>query len=640
MSQIIHYSSILDYISSIINEPHYINIAKTILNKTAHIPLVTTIARGAGYCSYHARLCEGIGIKRLSSQSMDRVAGHGSSIHKILGLSSFYLFSNHDYQQTNEYIERSINKLREEEDFLINENDRNLASDLLSNLVSRLDQLVNILGINRAGLKPIIEQSFIDYELHMRGIPDLILEDINEKKAIVIEWKTSTESIADYERAQVICYALLEAKRLFRDAPKNEIIEAVTGKRNGDNIIDIKVLPVIIRPRGKRGLLSLEPHPVLKNDHTDSDWIEFTNLVKNCCIEAEHLTILLTDQFYISGQRPEETSCFIPEFNREVNVLRLTPRQLPRGDYQNHSRWPCVTSNNKPFCTMSEPCTFYFGQGYGEADDYDKVMWKIRFSIYRQKEEDLLIYKAIYDSFKYFGKKRIMEKLREGYTLRYGDPNPISFKGSRSSIKLVTTRYEGKRTKTKQRIFRYDLLDRIEAEEGTNTLIGYRKRRDYEINNNIVRVINEGKSVFITLLDSDNPLLSINTFGRIDNVEIENNNIKYEIGIPSKVLKYNTLLFRLYIDNMHKLLRDLSGSAPILIFECNVDLTNMELNIVDRLQRCLEQEGKSEERSLLQREIYNVKEETENVLDPDSHSLREIIGKGAIREKTNIEGKR
>jgi hypothetical protein len=102
----------------------------------------------------------------------------------------------------------------------------------------------------------------------------------------------------------------------------------------------------------------------------------------------------------------------------------------------------------------------------------------------------------------------------------------------------------------------------------------------------LLHVINEGKPVFVALPtyaphQDTTPLLSVNFFGRIDNVDVDykDRKVRYEIGLPSKVLRYQMLIFSNYITN------NLLSNKDVIVVEANVDLTRMELYAIDYLQR-------------------------------------------------------
>lgn len=635
------FNNIIDFIESASNR-RYSNIAKKILDMTGHIPIVGNVARGAGYCSYYARLSEAIGVRSFIDSGerrliVDRAAGEGSDIHKILGLTIMYLFEDQLSRRIEECSSNAIVRLQQHN--LIQERgERTIVEMLLRNFLNNLERFLNIIGSNIYNIEPIVEQNLISYALHMRGTPDLILEDRDNKMAIVVDWKTSRETPSHYEDSQIICYALIEAERLGYSV-KDECISAVSGSYNNGQITDVKVLPVIIRPTTSE-LVRLGPHPVLRNNINDNMYQEFIKQIYDVCIEAEHLTLLKTNQRRL-GYNEHETLVYIPSFQRNVNILRLTPHQLTRGNPSEQNRWPCVTQNGRPFCNMIEACRYYFGGEYGKHSDFDSAMWKLRFNVFDSMEKNLLLYKSLAEISKMYDRYELLEKLREGDSIEYYVGDDIKFRRDRlNRIKIFRRDIEN----PQKNILISELrIDVVEARDITNMNIGeltfVRRVRKFEIEKGISRIINEGKPVFISLFDNRNPLLSINTFGRVDNVDMINENnidiIKYEIGIPSRLYRYSQLILIKYLERYQRYKELLDN---ILLIECNVDLTSMELNVIDTLQRELDNTNEiSEEERRVEREYLDeikndfinsdgggVRVDEENL----THILRRLIGSG------------
>lgn len=596
-------------------------LADEILKKTGHIPVVTTIARGTGFCTYHARLTEAIGAQPLEGHTIDRACGKGDDIHKILGLSSLRIFSN-NWREANvgEVIEEAADELRRHSIIQYEANleeSKREAEKLMLNLLGKIGQFEEITGMKVADAVPIVEQQLIDYELRIRGIPDLILESKKEQKAIVVDWKTSRETPSKYEAVQVICYALLESRRL--SCTKEEAIDKITGKPEGNKLTSVDILPVIIRDDP---WLSLKPHPVFsKPEKLRDDYEEFRKLVRNAIIMAQHLTLLICNQKAITNISPDETSGPVPWGSGKVNYLRLTPFDigLYHGDPSKQTGYPCKV------CYLKDPCRFYFGRPYGKKDEYDTTMWKLRFNVLDKKEKQLMAYLALYHIFESYTYNEVVDRIKRGYGFEclVGDtPWP-----DRKACGRIIIRS----TKGEEQSYRIDLLDKI-TKSSAFSLEAERDIREYE-QQGLLRVINEGKPVFIAMPYQDiNPLLSVNAFGRVDSVDNEDGKVKYVIGLPSKVLRYQMLLFSHYLKN------NTFGNEGLIMVETDVDLTRMELNAIDYLHRILKEEenkpGTEDYKREIEREVKILENSRQSGVDSDESTdleqyLKKIIEAGA-----------
>lgn len=629
-----HYEDVLDFIRdkagpNATKRNLILDIGKQLLEKTGHIPIVTNVSRGAGFCCYYARLSEAIGVKKLWGHLTDRIAGKGNDVHKIMGMASLQFFG---YKKASDSISdlvddvttelRRKNQLRQADA----DDVKNISKLLFTNLLDDLERMVQITGMDLASAFPVVEQQFMDYDLHMRGTPDLILEDSKNQKAIVVDWKTDKETPAEYENAQVTAYALMEGRRLGMS--KKEAVEAVLGHpvRDASNrmtsIKDISILPVIVRPTQRA---SLRPHPILfaELNELESRYNAFKNLTYDICVEAQHLSLLLTDQLQLTGVNRDETKVemIIRGKSQRVNILRYTPRQLRRGNPSVQDRWPCRSHTGAQFCNLLQSCRYYFGRSFGEQDEYETALWTLRFKTFNINERNLILYRAIFDTFEYYEKKYIIEKLEGGEGIRVTIGHAPMFD---QNIKM---RIEAKRDKYSG-IFRIDVLDKLEPER--DGLLGTRDVREFEKKSRRYRVVNEGKPVLLTPVDAGSPLLSLGVFARVDEIDPEENRIRYHFRAPSKILTYQSMLFQEYI----KLNPELGHN--VMMFETNVDLTQMELNAIDALQRALQDADPTDvgiDEDELRREL-TFTEETADEINEESEEqtieerLKEIIRRG------------
>jgi len=601
--------------------------AEIILNNTGHIPIATNIAYGAGYCAYYARLSEGIGVKKLYyGDTVDKASGKGNDAHKILGLVSLIpnIFEG-DISDHSLEIGNKI-ELLEREELLRDRSSPKIMYDLLYTLKNYLKDFRRIIDCD-GELFPVVEQQFLDYDLHIRGIPDLVLENRKEKKAIVIDWKTPESGLSKYEEAQVVAYSLLEAKRLGYEK-RNEIVDAITGKLDEStlSISDIKILPVIIRASKSGRELKLKPHPVFSEENEIVErYKDFKKLVNDVLIEAEHLTLLIANQKHFNIN---ENDTKVKIRGREVKALKITPYHLWRGNPEKQDKYPCA-SNGKPICKLRHACKFYLGRGFGVHDEFDSAMWKLRYRVLDTKEKSLLIYRAIYSIFKYYGKDDIINAIRNGNSISVNN-NIINFqKGRASKIIFTENMISGSKKKVDIIEKKVDVLDEIKPQPHNNYMfIGKRSVRDFEKKEKIYAIIRESDPVLLSVsVDALNPLLSINMFGRIDDIEIEDDSIKYLIGIPSRVLKYQAMLFREYLNNYPEFRKN------VLMFSIDVDLTHMELSAIDSLQRALGQEKEKYSKEVmneLRGLIDDYRSDIDEVEDLENQ-LKKVISSGVTK---------
>ncbi|MEM2294151.1 MAG: PD-(D/E)XK nuclease family protein [Candidatus Caldarchaeum sp.] len=631
-----HYDSVVKFIEqvSIKNKEYCVSIARQTLDHTGHVPVTYNVARGAGYCAYYARLTEAIGVK---DSIPYRIPGKGRDIHKVLGLSSIYLFKDGILPPLTHKIDESVNNainILTEMNLIgnINNTDRNVILQMLRNLVSLLDRALMNLDSNNHPFSPIPEQQLIDYSLHMRGVPDLILENKEQSKAIVIDWKTAPETPTIREAAQVICYALLESRRLGYD--REEAIKGLVGELDPQNntIKNLNVLPLIIRPTTTAA--GPRPHPVfsgLQGDDLESEYKKFRNLVYDVLVEAEHLTILTTNIEEILGEKSvavKKRCVATTRDGHQVYSLRYTPHQLRRGKPSLQQNYPCTICNSR----VRDACRFYFGRAIGEASDLDKTLWNLRFKVFQKLERDLIVYKAIYELFNKNGFDVASEMITSRSHI-FWDIGSVPVTHEKTPIPILDIYRRGTRLQS----VRYDLLDTLQTNPNDRfEFTGTRKLQDYE-KESIIRHVPEGRTILISFNDSSTPTLSFNLFGIIREVDVDEKNdaVQYTIGLPSNVLAYSFLL----IDECLK--SNLIKNGPIVMFEVGANLIHLELNAIDQLQRAfskeLEEQTDPDSRQALQQAsnlVNEVKEEMQRLEeDTGTNSITKILADVISRGK-------
>lgn len=634
-----YYESILDFIEAVTerNQRYCVNIASAILSRTGHVPVAYNVARGAAYCSYFARMVECIGVKEFIPL---RIPGKGKDIHRILGIASFYLFQDGilppKYHLIDESIKKALSELKEFGLITSEQEDETIrkAKLMLENLVNNIPHMLRILDANNEPFDPIIEQQFIDYEVHLRGVPDLILENKEQRKAIVVEWKSSTDRPWGWEEAQVLAYSLLAARRLGFE--RKQAREAILGKldESTDTFFDLHILPVIIRPNTTERAI-IKPHPALSGYNGPDlrkQYEKFRELLANVLLEAEHLTILNFSVERFSPSESKEALKRCEAYTRDghkVYSLRYTPHQLPRGKPAHQDTYPCTACTP----TIKDACKFYYGRGFGNIDEFDKTMWSLRFKVYEKLESLLIPYRAIYEIFKQKGKDVVLDWIKKGYKIIWeegGGYSTLSYE-TPPIIEIVTMR---KRRQSRQKI-RVDCLDNFETEDPINkTLTLLRPVRQFEEDGRY-SVIHEDKTVILLLLDTNNPLLSPSLFCRVEEVQADADNVKYVLGLPSVVFDYQFMLFR------HYLSRNKERRYDILLVEMGVNLLHLELKSIDLLQRATDEfMDNEEERRNIKRFLTEIRQEYEKNYYGEVplflENLRQIIKHGHPKVRNKV----
>lgn len=597
------FSDLREYVRSYVlkttNDEYLAERAKNVIDRalqlTGHLPSIHGVSRGAGYCSFYARLTEFIGAKGYVSSGL---SGKGRDEHKVLALASLELFTNWSRYSSNiskaveEAVENAMHELDSRGLLILHDEDveerarlHEVSRELLLKLCTSLPRLCSILDIGVKGLTPIVEQQLLDYRFYLRGSPDLILEDREQKKAIVVEWKTTEGTPSEHEEAQVIAYAILEARRLGC-----KTLEQVENYLLGDfesEFRGIKVLPVIIRP----GEGELRPHPLLAPISKREERLRrFKEILYNVVLEAQHLTFLLTNVRQLLGVEPKDFLVPLPGSpDKSINALTHIPQQLRSraGRPASRDRYPCVSKRGKRLCSLYTACGFYFGErAYGEKEDYETILWGLRYEVLANRERSLMVYRALQNLFESYRKDDIFRALKKGSSFTCSITHSISRvdEDVRWHGRLRAIRWN-KMMEEETVDKRIDVIDEVEVVE--NYLKCRRAVRDYE-ERSMLQVIVEGRSVLLTPLDANDPLLSVKLFGRVDEVNVVDDDkgkfVEYVLSVPSRLLEFQKLIFSKYLSLNENYCRDL------LMVEVDVDLTHMDLEALDVLQRALKGE--------------------------------------------------
>lgn len=635
----------------------------TALKYSTHLVRVSNVARTAGFCAFYGRMAEKMGVYEIS---VGKYGTGGRNIHAILGLASLNLFMENptatgDQVKANaeKYVRSAVENL---EDFL-NFEDRVIeaATHLLKRLGEALSSAKLLLGLRlNDPLFPIVEQTLIDYRFRMYGVPDLILENMEKRRAIVVEWKSynlddKSGSANEFEIAQVIAYSILEARRLgFREA--EEILECITGIRlrannkssyksdeelqhdiagtnDTESIEPLKILPLIITPSG-----GFPPHPYMykrvSGESTRKRFERISKLFEKVIIAAEHLTLqiinipeLLRIALGIEYDRLNTELKNACTSNDGYPAYSIVPGKYLRY-YRpgNWNRYPCKMCQ---FRGEKGPCAFYFGSN-NPKDYFDKLMWWARYKVYWKRERDLVNHRAMYELF---------ESPLARHTMRSNEP--IKFEldigsgecriaGKDALIYLIQV----KRGSQNLGKFRFDYFKVSDAEFDENNNIIELKRdvRKVEIARNVKAFLR--KSLQLTIIDPNNetvinPLMSISTFVMIDDAFIDSDKkITYRLYNPSPVLQFKFMIFGKYLEWYKRNKRN----AKLLAYETPVDLTIMELRTIDALHRYLKRVDENHIKALDDLKQHHIN----NIEEKDLIEEAEIIKRYIRRSESTI----
>jgi hypothetical protein len=251
--------------------------------------------------------------------------------------------------------------------------------------------------------------------------------------------------------------------------------------------------------------------------------------------------------------------------------------------------------------------------------------------VFDEKESDLLVYKALHVIFKSLDKEYLIRVFTEGGGVYFHIDKLPQVKSSedryfRCSITVERDYFDMKEKKwINERVqHRVDVLEELEFRKA-GALIGRRKVRDFE--GDLFYTIPEGSPVLISFLDAQSPLLSINMFARVDMVDLEDGKVVYYFGVPNRLLKYQLLLLKEY------LMRHGNSLQNVLLVHVNADLTHLELEALDALQRFMEDRqslpeqlkgGEALNLELIQNERRELESEL-GITEEEWPSLRELL---------------
>jgi len=657
-----------------------------LLKCTCHVARVRSIAYAAGYCAYYARMIEKMGVFEVISSS---ISGKGKILHHILASATQRLFLNHTLGEIFETEEKLV---KQAVDFAVEDLRPDIDEKVKNEAINMMRKLLN--ALSRAQIKgvisfdsnmklfPIVEQEFIDFDDHMYGAPDLILEDLNGKKAFVVEWKSYEVGKGrwnDVDIAQVVAYAIMESRRLGIKELRN-VLKAILGvdidtmkrmeelvnkwkkiQENSPETIQIqrelyelvskaldsakkelRVLPLIISSSK-----SYPPHPIMyrginKVVNHAKRFIKLYNMIKGVIIAAEHLTLQLTNAervlAEIRGQSLNDIRNELYESCKSYEgylAFNYTPcRFLHCGKPREQRTWPCRTRNGKLFCPFAganEACNFYFGRR--EKEDFEVLMWRLRYKVFEEKEHSLANYKAMDILLRNFSLSWLFDDTIKNVCKGF----VVDIAGETAHIernKSVLFYVKIKRGGEELGKFRFDIitLNDVIVEDEEESLIVKRKLREIEIERGIIGTVKKSVVAYIVQPQLISPLLSINTFLMVKDSDLDKDEIIYYLYSPSVVLYNNLRLFKYYIENI----RNNNAPARLLLFEAPANLTIMELRAIDVLHRYIAtiKMGESMERM----KIVNELGLSSNELDKEIELINEVLNE-SYAKKEELEGK-
>ena len=512
------------FIRDLTNQEGCARVASRMLDETAHLIKARSVAVGAAQCIFNARLVEVFGA---SGFLQSIIPGKGSLVHQILAIAFPKAFL--DSEEPEKCVDDAVEKL--EDAGVITDpsptlimNAKKDAATMLSTAIGKVHEISDIIGLDVGKARVYTEMQLMSYRLHVWGVLDALVEDRTNRRAIVIDWKTSEESrapqIYDPDIAQVAIYAMLVAERLGYDDPRYPVIKG-------------NIVPVIIRPRGRNLVSSLSPvYKTIERKYDISD------LLDRCILAAEHLTLMVSDVRKFAGTFYDRI-CRYDSGGVRASAFRRTPPDLPRGNPKNENKFPCR------ICFLRSECDFYIAT-FEDPEKIDKLAYKTRIATHSVRENALMPYKEVYEIF------------RHGF-------DPEIFKLS----EVFKLEMSGNRI---------DIFN--EAYVENDLIILKRKLRKGEIEEGRIISVREGKPVAAFFNEEiQNPLLRLCFVGRVEELRDDGDYIYCSIGTPSIPSKLQPILFGYYLKKWLEL------GDEVIALETNVDLTQMELKAIDAYHR-------------------------------------------------------
>lgn len=394
------------------NKEICVDIFRNSLKITGHITRATAVAWGS-LCTYAARLLSTLGVR--ASFIQENIPGKGSDAHKVLALATLELAKR--MRNGNKAIPPKMEDILkiavERAEGYIGEITKEMYNDLLSmlnNFTKLYKDISTTMNLSN-NIKFYAELQLLDYESHIWGTPDIIIEDPDTKKAVIVDWKTTGDTPNQREKYQLYAYAILEALRL--GYKPSEVFAAIAP----DDLDQTKIYYAIIRPNG---IYSDHPLMPLSASHRQSkvDIGELRERLRHVVDIAIYMASLLVDFGTLCCGDEQKyydlrEQCKVRLGTGEYNALRLTPPDMSRGNPVKQNAWQCKICPFSSKRSKLDECKFYFGPK--EKDLIDRLMWKFRGIVYRERESSLVPYRVLYEiGKKVGGMKTLLKDLKEG----------------------------------------------------------------------------------------------------------------------------------------------------------------------------------------------------------------------------------
>jgi hypothetical protein len=603
-----------------------IDIAYKISSRTTHLVKASSVAIAAGFCPYATRLVDWVGVKG-AWPIKQNLPGKGEDVHKVLSITFPEVFYDIFYrsQVRIDHIRDIINK---KIDLAVNylikigiisqQPSRDEIIELMRRAIEGLLIASKQLDMNLSNVKVFTEMQMISYSFNLWGVPDVVIEDPDSKRAIIIEWKTGSPHVREKDKIQVYTYVLLELERLGHINPNmslNELLDTAITTNPKHTV----VYPMIVRT-GIRSSLYYSNYPSLPQA-TRKDVRELVEearrYIRRILLSSHFISIL------VSGLSPVGLSyesnildkCRIyitSSSGKKIGGLAFNfiPLELRRFAPAN-----CELMR-KGMCPWSKYCEIYFAEF--EHSGIDAELWKFRYRVIAKHLRDLAPYKLLYELSYRYGPHELVNYVSRGFgfqmtidtrnvILSVAEKGDIEVKivQKPNELEVIRVTNQGIDTLFNGRIdvFELDLNEYGEFIE--DVLILRRPFREFEyIDEDRVesifkiassekrpRTVRSRKPVQLFVIEPHVSQLTMmqNIFARVDNVKFNYSKREIEVFIRpiSWALKLPFLLFK-------STLRRFFSTNKVIVFvaEVNADLTHIELEALGSLHTVMKRVSK------------------------------------------------
>jgi len=481
------------------------------LRASSHLVKAASVARAVGRCPFEARLIEIMGASDLAA-STSVFPGKGQSVHQVLAVAVPRLFV--DFIAVREfdkalgavesYVNNAYDELREARVPPLEEEARTTRGDAVIRSAAEMARVFvqfmrqldakQVLDVSEARVRA--ELQLFDYKMHVRGIPDLVVEEPAKRRAVVVEWKTSLgmkggATPSPDEIAQGYVYSIMVAHRLgFKDGA-----EAVQ---------KCAVFPVVIRDKGRKN-----PYSISRCFNAKSTRLSEEKILKEIKLAATHLILSMLNLKKVDSTWDREKEKALCGSGGKV-VFRYVPDALRNKGYtlnpHVNTNYPCGS------CRLREACKFYLFSKQN-PDEVHRLAWRARYRVYGVRENALLPFYSIAK----------MSWVRGFIPLEGGA--------------------------------RADFFERIEVDEEELKADLIRSVREEEERRGVPLTVREGKPVTIFLGDSDEIIYSTSFSGNVDKVLREGDELRVVVSFEGKFTKLSYFLLRDLLSREEKLSR-------------------------------------------------------------------------------------